>query len=289
MHDIWSAPVKARVHEALVAGSPSVSLRQWDAATDALDTYADRWTTARARSCDTEGPDGEAALEQALCFEWLQGDLEAVVTTLDQGPLLSQVPVRVNALDDPEACTEPRGLADIALLRRRKSTPAPDGLDAGLLSNFEEDPLTRFGAGWSPSIDVLVGGQSTGQMHVVEGGKDSAHALRLQGEVRGSQAPRWSGAMVFLGEQHFAPTNLQSVETLSFWAHGTPGQHAVMVFTLRDGFAPGLQTFKLDDTWRHIEVDLDAVTPERYDVTGVFIGRVQPGVFDMRLDDVRFD
>lgn len=289
MHDIWSAPVKSRVHDALVAGSPSVSLRQWDAATDALDAYADRWETAHARSCDAEGPDGEAALEQALCFEWLQGDLQALVTTLGQGPLLSKVPVNVSALDDPEACTDARGLADIVELRRRKSTPAPDGLDAGLLSDFEEGPLTRFGAGWSPSIDVLAGGQSIGEMHVVEGGKDSAHSLRLRGEVRGSQAPQWSGAMVFLGEQHFAPANLQRVETLSFWAHGTPGHYAVMVFTLRDGFAPGMQAFELDDPWQHIEVELDAVAPERYDVTGVFIGRVEPGVFDMRLDDVRFD
>ena len=289
MHDIWSDPVKSRVHDALVAGSPSVSLRDWDAATDALDTYAGRWEAAHAGICDADGPDGEAALEQALCFEWLQGDLAAVVTTLGQGALLSAVPGRVDGLDDPEACTDPRKVADITQLRRRKSTPAPDGLDAGLLSDFEEGPLTRFGAGWSPSTDVLAGGQSICELEVAQGGKDSAHALRLHGEVRGSQAPLWSGAMVFLGEQHFAPANLQRVETLSFSARGTPGHYAVMVFTLRDGFTPGLQAFELDEPWQHIEVDLDALAAERYDVTGVFIGRVQPGAFDIRLDDVRFD
>ncbi len=126
-------------------------------------------------------------------------------------------------------------------------------------------------------------------MEVARGGKDSAHSLRLHGEVRGSQAPLWSGAMVFLGKQHFAPANLQRVDALSFWARGTPGHYAVMVFTLREGFTPGLQAFELQESWQHIEVDLDALARERYDVTGVFIGRVQPGTFDTRLDDVRFD
>ena len=60
-------------------------------------------------------------------------------------------------------------------------------------------------------------------------------------------------------------------------------------FTQRDGFEPGLQAFELDDAWQHIELELDTVAAERYDVTGVFIGRVQPGPFDMRIDDVRFD
>ncbi len=289
MQDIWSSAVKSRVHDTLVATTPSVSLREWDAATGALDDYADRWGAAHASHCNTDGPDGEAALEQALCFEWLLGDFEAVVTTLGQGPSLSQVPTSVGGLDDPIACTDARGLADIVELRRRKETPAPDGLDAGLLSDFEEGPLTRFGVGWAPSTDLLAGGQSLGEMHVVQGGKDSAHALRLHGEVRGSQAPLWSGAMVFLAEKHFAPANLQRVDTLSLWARGTPGQYAVMVFTQREGFAPGVQAFELDETWQHIELQLDALAPERYDVTGVFIGRVEPGVFDMRLDDVRFD
>ncbi|MBV1857894.1 MAG: serine/threonine protein kinase [Nannocystaceae bacterium] len=289
MREIWSGPVKSRVHDALVAESSSVSLREWDAATGALDTYAERWGAAHASTCDADGPDAEVSLEQALCFQWLQRDLGAVVATLGQRPTLSAVPMTVDELDDPQACTDPHRLRELVELRRRKSTPAPVGLDAGLLSNFEEGPLTRFGAGWSPSTDVLAGGQSIGEMEVAQGGKDSAHALRLHGEVRGSQARQWSGAMVFLGEQHFAPANLQRVETLSFWARGTPGQYAVMVFTLRDGFTPGLQAFELDEPWQHVQVKLADLAPERYDVTGVFIGRIQPGVFDMRMDDVRFD
>lgn len=289
LQGIWSAPVRSRVHDTLVATTPSVSLREWDAATEALDNYAHRWGAAHATSCETESPDSEAALEQALCFEWLLGDFEAVVTTLGQGPPLSQVPMSVSRLDDPSACTNAQGLADLSELRRRKNTPAPDGLDTGLVSDFEEGPLTRFGVGWSPSTDVLAGGQSVGQMEVAPGGKDSAHALRLHGEVRGSQAPLWSGAMVFLAETHFAPANLQRVDTLSLWARGTPGTYAVMVFTQRDGFQPGMQAFELDDAWQPIELELDTVAPERYDVTGVFIGRVQPGAFDMRIDDVRFD
>jgi|GEM_PF-2159385 len=283
----WSEATKARVHDALAASGTSLS--EWDAAATALDAYAERWVEARARSC-TLDDDEDVSLQRALCFEWLNGDLAAIVEPLGRGDAagISELPATVAQLSDPEACLDRRRLAALAETRLHKSAPEPAGLAAGLLSNFEEQPLARFGAGWGPSTDVLAGGQSTGHMEVVRGGHNGGHALHLTGSVDGSRPPLWSGAMVFPGEQHFAPANLQGVDTLTFAGKATPGHYAVMVFTTRTGFEPVVHEVELTSDWQTLDVDLDALVPERYDVNGIFFGRVRPGAFEMWVDDVGF-
>ena len=285
----WTPATKTRVREAVLGGD--VSLGEWDAATTALDDYAAAWVESQARSC-TLVDRGEAALERALCFEWLLADLGTITAPLEQGRAdrVVLVPAAVAALPAPGDCLDDRAIASLAETRRHKTSPAPEGLTTGLLSDFEDGLTTRFGAGWSPSTDILAGGTSTGEMRRAPGGHDSGHALLLTGEIGDSGPTAWSGAMVFLGEQPFAPANLQNVHTLTFWARAEPGTYAVMLFTSRTGFDPALTEFELHgQDWELVEVDLDALGPERYDVTGVFFGRVRPGRLEMRLDDVGFE
>ena len=286
---VWSPAQKARVREASLREQPAVSLRTWESATEALDRYAADWATTQTQSCGLN-LDGEAALEHALCFEWLVGDLAGVVDTIRDGDTeaLSMVPGAVTALVSPDTCLDARAMADLAEVRRRKSSPAPEGLTTVVLSDFEAKPYARFGAGWAPSTDVLAGGVSRGHMARVEGGHDSRYALQLSGEVRGGDDPLWSGALVFPGERHFAPANLQDAHTLSFWGTAEPGHYAIMVFTARGGFEPAFFEYQLEQRWQRVQVDLDALIPERYDVTAIFFGRVRPGRFEMRVDDVQF-
>jgi tRNA A-37 threonylcarbamoyl transferase component Bud32 len=284
----WSDAHKADARKAL--SGADISLAEWDDATQALDGYAAAWLEYQGESCALEESD-EAALERALCFEWLLSDLAAIAGPLTRGEStrVADIPRTVNQLPNPSVCLDDHAMAELGETRRQKSAPSPEGLASGLLSNFEETPISRFGAGWGPSTDVLAGGQSSGELKLVEGGHQSDHALLMAGEVRGEGPPMWSGAMVFLGEQHFAPANLQAVDTLTFWANATPGHYAVMVFSSSTGFDPALVEFELDTSWKRVEVDLDDLLPERYDVTGVFIGRVRPGVFELRIDDVGFE
>ena len=91
-------------------------------------------------------------------------------------------------------------------------------------------------------------------------------------------------------ERQFKPANLRNVDTLTLRAKASPGHVAVMAFTSRSGFDPALVEFELpDDGWQLVEIDLDALIPERYDVTGIFVGRVRPGSFEMLIDDVGFE
>ena len=57
--------------------------------------------------------------------------------------------------------------AKIALVKERaaakeaKAAPAPEGSEQGLISDFEGEGLdATFGAGWQPSTDEMVGGES---------------------------------------------------------------------------------------------------------------------------------
>ena len=61
-----------------------------------------------------------------------------------------------------------------------------DGLESALLHRsfrFENGEIDgAFGAGWMVSTDEMIGGSSTGDMAVVDGGANgSAHAMRVTG------------------------------------------------------------------------------------------------------------
>ncbi len=286
-------PARARTaQEALADATPTVALGEWEQATAALDRYADAWLSAHTSSCAHDDAQGERALHRALCFEWSRQDLRALSEplVLGDGTSVAGLPAQVEALTAPSDCRDPAIVARLVEERARRTAPAPKGSEAGLLSDFETQPWTRFGAGWTVSTDHFVGGSSQAQMELSSGGvHGSDWALRVYGEVVGPRDPRWGGAMIFLGDLPFAPANLQTKHSLSMWARGTPGPHAVMLFTAHTGFEPEVAEFDLTSQWQRFEFELDSLETERYDVTAVFIGRVRPGRYDLRLDDVAFE
>ncbi|MEM6295472.1 MAG: protein kinase [Myxococcota bacterium] len=287
---VWGSQARSEATRALADAQPPVALGTWTDATLALDGYADRWLNARTEACERGPDDDETALQVALCFEWALSDLGRVVDPLREGAasVAEDVPSRVASLFDPGQCSDAAARSSWARVRSQRAAPAPDGSESGLLSDFEQVPYTRFGAGWAVSTDHFVGGTSTATMTVEEGGRGGGQALRVAGEVLGKQQPTWAGAMVFLGATPFAPANLQSKGALSFWARGKPGPYAVMLFTVRNGFEPARVEFDVREDWTRTQIDLGALSDERYDVTAIFIGRVRPGAFDLRVDDVGF-
>src|SRR5215468_9282284 len=57
---------------------------------------------------------------------------------------------------------------------RRKKNPPPAGSESGKVSDFEGDkPDAPFGS-WMPSLDTMMGGQSTGTIAVVLGGAQNS-------------------------------------------------------------------------------------------------------------------
>ena len=287
---VWGPQVRDASATALGNAEPGVALSTWTQAADALDEQAEHWLNARTAACETGSINDETALQVALCFEWTLSDFEALVEPLRAGvgAAVAEVPARADALFDPRGCTDDTARTAWARIRSQRAAPAPQGSESGLLSDFERQPYTRFGAGWAVSTDHFVGGTSTGTMTVEDGGRGGGRALHVVGDVVGERQPTWAGAMVFLGATPFAPANLQSKRSLSFWTRGAPGPYAVMLFTIRNGFEPARVEFDVTTDWTHVEIDLRTLGDDRYDVTAIFIGRVVPGPYDLRIDDVGF-
>ena len=70
---------------------------------------------------------------------------------------------------------------------------------------------------------------------------------------------------------------------------GDPGVYGAMVFSQSKGWEPGLVRFEADREWKPIEITLADLAVPLYDVTAIFIGRVDDGPFELLLDDVRLD
>lgn len=171
-----------------------------------------------------------------------------------------------------------------AALERARETPAPAGLAAGLVSDFEgRDGMTsEFGAGWQPSTDAMRGGASTVTLDVVQG------ALRIAGTIDERSLPAaWSGAVFFPGEQPMQPANLSSKPTLVFRARGD-GPLTVMVLAQQNGMAPAITQVEIAEAWGEHRVDLRTLVAEPYDVMWIFFGGPpRAGDFELELDDVR--
>jgi imidazolonepropionase-like amidohydrolase len=173
----------------------------------------------------------------------------------------------------------------------QKSAPAPAGSESGLISNFESGKSdANFGAGWLVSTDSIAGGKSTGSMNVIAGGANSSkHALDVSGEIDGGLPFAWAGVMFSPGSQPFAPANLSSKKTLTFWAKGDGKTYRAMIFTESGGRMPAQQTFAVGPEWKEFSFPLSAFNgTDGHDIEAIlFVGGPQPGKFDFQIDDVR--
>jgi hypothetical protein len=94
---------------------------------------------------------------------------------------------------------------------------------AGEVSDFDDGTLaSRFGLGWSPSTDSIMGGRSTAKLAVVDG------ALAITGTVeQGGSAIAWAGAMFYPGRAPMAPVDLSAHHAIAFAARGDAGTYEV--------------------------------------------------------------
>jgi imidazolonepropionase-like amidohydrolase len=173
----------------------------------------------------------------------------------------------------------------------QKKTPAPQGSEAGMISDFEDGkPSARFGFGWTISTDAIRGGQSKADMKVVSGGAESSkNALEISGDIS-EGAISWAGAMFFPGTAPMSPANLSGKKAITFWAKGAGRKFQVMVYSQSGGYIPKVQTFNAGADWARVALPFSAFETDAHDVTAIFFGAFGgSGKFTLTIDNVGLD
>ncbi|HUG92448.1 MAG TPA: CIA30 family protein [Planctomycetaceae bacterium] len=177
--------------------------------------------------------------------------------------------------------------------QKRRSTGPPPGPEGGLVSDFEGDEVTAaFGSGWTVSTDLFVGGKSTAEFRVVEGGAaDSRGALEVTGTIEDRPEPRWAGVTFSPGAAIMAPADLSARTAVSFWAKGDGRTYSVMLFFQKRGFFPSIRSFTAGDEWQQHRFEIKEFDGcDGTDITGLFFGGGDVvGPFSFQIDDVRFE
>jgi imidazolonepropionase-like amidohydrolase len=171
--------------------------------------------------------------------------------------------------------------------------PSPAGSDQGLISDFDDGKAgTKFGSGWMISTDSIIGGKSTAEMKVIDGGANAdAHSLDVSGAVDGGLPFAWAGVMFSPGEQPFVPVNLSSKKSVSFFAKGDGQTYRVLFFTQSGGRIPAQQTFAAGAEWKKISLSFSAFNgTDGHDISAIlFVGGPTQGKFDFQIDEVRLE
>lgn len=191
-------------------------------------------------------------------------------------------------------------------IRTGISLPAPKDSEDGLVSNFEGAKLdSKFGAGWVISTDQMQGGQSRAEFKLVpDGAGDSAQSLQVSGVVvdcrlrwtdnhpsPGKTQASWAGILFSPGETIFAPTNLSSKKSISFWAKGDGGTYQIMLFMKSFGQFIPTKDFTVTKDWKYFSFKIkDFNGCDGSDMQGIFFGANNHiGPFSFQIDNVRFD
>ncbi len=159
----------------------------------------------------------------------------------------------------------------------------------GLISDFEGGPLaTRFGQPWIVSTDSMVGGTSKAALASVDGGAPpSRKALAITGEVIAHAPASWGGALFSPGAGPFTPTDLSANKRISFLARGDGKTYVVMLFAKSRGRAPVSRSFPTGKDFARVSFawsDFEGLTGN--DIMAIFIGQLEPGSFELVIDDV---
>lgn len=161
-----------------------------------------------------------------------------------------------------------------------------------LVSDFESGEIdVAFGSGWMISTDEMMGGDSTGDLSIVDAGaNESSHALRVAGTISAKATYPWSGAMFTPGDQTFAPADLSGNTGFSFHARGKPATYRIMVFSTSLGQFPAQKTIKLTDAWQTFSFSWsDFAGVEANGINAILLSASDEGDFWYELDDVRLD
>jgi len=171
--------------------------------------------------------------------------------------------------------------------------PSPSKPDPSLISDFDDGRISATsGFGWMISTDSIMGGQSTADMKVVEGGANGTKgALQVTGKIAEGSPQAFAGVMYCPGPQPFTPVDLSSKKTLSFWAKGDGRGYAALVFTQAGGYMPAVQSFTTGPEWKEFRFPLSSFNgTDGKDVTAImFSAGGQAGDFSFTIDTVRLE
>jgi imidazolonepropionase-like amidohydrolase len=176
--------------------------------------------------------------------------------------------------------------------KAQKQAAPPAGSESGLISDFEDgSPTAKFGAGWEVSTDQMIGGKSTAQINVVDGGAEgSRKALQITGELTAGTGVSWAGAMFFPGTPPMAPANLSGKKAISFWTKGDGRNYQLMLFAKSKGYIPAMKSFTARPEWKKITIPLSDFDTDGSDLEGLlFSGALPAGKFSFLIDDVRLE
>ena len=290
LEPFWTAGRRSAAETALARAETPVPLPAWAKTATALDEFVDEWTAVYERTCAAANVGEELRLERQLCLQWELEALQPLTDALVAGEAeaVARTASELQTFPRPAQCETEAQLKRLAQSRALGTSPRPSR--RGLVSDFEDGIAVEGGAGWAPSTDSIMGGASTAAYELVSPGAGGrGQALRMTGEVGGEGPVAWGGAMMFPGTAPFGPTNLSEETTLVFNVRGDPGRGALMLFTVRAGFDPARHSFDVTPEWTQVRIELDDLDAKRFDVTGIFFGAVEPGAFDIYLDDVGFE
>ena len=161
----------------------------------------------------------------------------------------------------------------------------------GIVSTFDNGTTaTTYGMGWTITTDKLVGGTSTAEMSVMDGGaQGTPKALDVRGEVLGGLAYAWAGTMFFRSAVPMAPADLSSAKEIRFWAKGDGRSYSVMVFAESRGQMPLIRRFMAGSEWKEFVFPIASFDGiDGHDIAGIAItAGPEPGAFHLRLDELR--
>lgn len=165
---------------------------------------------------------------------------------------------------------------------RRAAAESGPGHGPVRISDFDDGTTAAaLGAGWTPTTDQMMGGTSLVALEVRDG------ALRVTGEVKGGAPVAWAGAMFFPGTPPMTPENLSGADGLAFRARGDGRRYQVLLFHQAAGMAPVPVEFVAAEGWgEHVIPWARFNGADGRGVMGVAFVAMQPGAFELHLDDV---
>jgi hypothetical protein len=168
--------------------------------------------------------------------------------------------------------------------------PAPAD---GLIANFDAgSEKAQYGIGFGASSDEFVGGESTSEVRVIDGGAGNTKgALEITGTVRPGFAYPFAGASFFpTGEPMKGMMDYSKFRTLSFFARGDGRKYAVTFFSTADQSSiPSSYPFETGPQWREVRVTLADFIVDPSRLRGMSFSYGTPGEsFRLQIDNVRF-
>jgi imidazolonepropionase-like amidohydrolase len=175
-----------------------------------------------------------------------------------------------------------------------------DGEAKGLISDFEAgSDDTGFGLGWMPNTDIVVGGTSTVDLTVVDGGAPGSdkHSLAVKGTVARSKMGMGFASAAFdpaWGAPFAVGRDLSDKRSLELQAKGDGGTYQACIYTRAAAFMPECQPFVAGPAWKSYTLSYKVLDAKATDVTAITFGALllpggkdAGGPFSFVLDDVR--